>query len=69
MIPIESPLMFAGFHESVLRNFGPLFQQLGITAAQGRSREHELHGKACSRMAKFAASREIRWRECWFPAT
>src|SRR3984885_2618878 len=35
MIPIETPMMFAGFHESVLRNFGPLFQQLGITAVQG----------------------------------
>jgi len=35
MMPIETPLMFAGFHENVLRNFGPLFQQLGITAVQG----------------------------------
>ena len=35
MIPIETPMMFAGFHENVLRNFGPLFQQLGITTVQG----------------------------------
>jgi hypothetical protein len=35
MVPIETPLMFAGFHENVLRDFGPLFEQLGITAAQG----------------------------------
>src|SRR6202453_2865710 len=35
MMPIETPMMFAGFHENVLRNFGPLFQQLGITAVQG----------------------------------
>jgi hypothetical protein len=35
MVPIETPLMFAGFHENVLRDFGPLFAQLGITAAQG----------------------------------
>jgi hypothetical protein len=35
MVPIETPLMFAGFAENVLRNFGPLFQQLGITAVQG----------------------------------
>jgi len=35
MLPIETPLMFAGFGESVLRNFGPLFQQLGMTAVQG----------------------------------
>jgi hypothetical protein len=35
MTPIETPLMFAGFHENVLREFGPLFQQLGIQAVQG----------------------------------
>jgi hypothetical protein len=35
MIPIETPLMFSGFHENVLRDFGPLFDQLGITAVAG----------------------------------
>lgn len=35
MVPIETPLMFAGFHENVLSNFGPLFRQLGISAVQG----------------------------------
>jgi hypothetical protein len=35
MTPIESPLTFSGFHEDVLRQFGPMFQQLGITAVQG----------------------------------
>jgi hypothetical protein len=35
MVPIETPLMFSGFHENVLRDFGPLFDQLGITAVQG----------------------------------
>ncbi len=35
MTPVETPLIFSGFHESVLREFGPLFQQLGLTAAQG----------------------------------
>jgi hypothetical protein len=35
MVPIETPLMFSGFHEAVIRSFGPLFQQLGITAVQG----------------------------------
>jgi len=35
MVPIETPLMFAGFHENVLRNFSPLFRQLGIAAVQG----------------------------------
>ena len=35
MVPIETPLMFSGFHENVLRDFGPLFEQLGITVAQG----------------------------------
>ncbi|MEK7753202.1 MAG: hypothetical protein AAB654_14860, partial [Acidobacteriota bacterium] len=35
LTPIETPLSFAGFHESVLREFGPLFQQLGVTPVQG----------------------------------
>jgi hypothetical protein len=35
MAPIETPLVFSGFHENVLREFGPLFDQLGITAVQG----------------------------------
>lgn len=35
MVPIETPLTFSGFNQSVLREFGPLFQQLGVTAVQG----------------------------------
>ena len=35
LTPIETPLSFAGFHESVLREFGPLFQQLGVVPVQG----------------------------------
>ena len=35
MVPIATPLMFSGFQENVLRDFGPLFEQLGITAVQG----------------------------------
>jgi hypothetical protein len=35
MVPIETPLTFSGFHENVLREFGPIFQQLGVTAVQG----------------------------------
>ncbi|HTM48724.1 MAG TPA: hypothetical protein VL285_08595 [Bryobacteraceae bacterium] len=35
LTPIETPLTFAGFHENVLREFGPMFQQLGVTAVQG----------------------------------
>ena len=35
MAPIESPLVFSGFHENVLREFGPMFNQMGITAVQG----------------------------------
>jgi hypothetical protein len=35
MVPIETPLTFSGFHENVLREFGPLFEQLGIAAVQG----------------------------------
>jgi hypothetical protein len=35
MIPIETPLSFAGFNEGVLREFSPFFQQLGMTVAAG----------------------------------
>ena len=35
MIPIETPLTFAGFHENVLREFSPFFQQMGLTVAAG----------------------------------
>lgn len=33
--PIETPLMFSGFNESVLQEFGPLFKQLGVNPVQG----------------------------------
>jgi hypothetical protein len=35
MVPIETPLSFAGFNEGVLREFSPFFQQLGMTVAAG----------------------------------
>jgi hypothetical protein len=35
MVPIETPLSFAGFHDNVVREFGPLFQQMGMTVAAG----------------------------------
>ena len=35
MVPIETPLTFAGFHEATLREFRPWFDQMGITPVQG----------------------------------
>jgi hypothetical protein len=35
MVPIETPLTFAGFNEGVLREFSPFFQQMGMTVAAG----------------------------------
>ncbi len=35
LTPIETPLVLSGFGESSLREFGPLFRQLGFTAVQG----------------------------------
>src|SRR6185503_16536777 len=35
LTPIETPLTFSGFNDNVLREFGPMFQQLGVTAVQG----------------------------------
>jgi hypothetical protein len=37
MIPIETPLTFAGFHENVMHEFSPFFQQMGMTVAAGGS--------------------------------
>jgi hypothetical protein len=35
MEPIEAPLAFSGFTDDTLREFGPLFRQMGIHMAQG----------------------------------
>jgi hypothetical protein len=35
MVPIATPLLFAGFNENVLHEFAPLFNELGVTAVQG----------------------------------
>ena len=35
MVPIDTPITFAGFHENVLREFSPFFQQMGMTVAAG----------------------------------
>ncbi|HMD71165.1 MAG TPA: hypothetical protein VKF41_07460 [Bryobacteraceae bacterium] len=43
MVPIEAPLVFSGFTENTLREFGPMFQQLGVAAAQGGGAGTALH--------------------------
>lgn len=35
MVPIETPLTFAGFGEDSLREFSPFFQQMGLSVAAG----------------------------------
>jgi hypothetical protein len=35
LTPIDTPLTFSGFNENVLHEFGPMFQQLGVSAVQG----------------------------------
>jgi hypothetical protein len=35
MVPIETPLAFAGFHEQTLKDFQSYFDQMGVTAVQG----------------------------------
>ncbi len=37
LTPIETPLAFSGFHEMTLREFGGVFQQLGLRVVQGGS--------------------------------
>ncbi len=44
MVPIESPLVFSGFKDSTLQDFGPMFQQLGIAVSQGGAAGSTLHG-------------------------
>ncbi len=35
LTPIDTPLVFSGFHESSMREFAPLLRQMGVQAAQG----------------------------------
>ena len=35
LIPIDSPLVLSGFTEATMREFGPMFKQMGISLAQG----------------------------------
>ena len=35
LVPIEAPVVLSGFTESALREFGPMFQQMGVNAVQG----------------------------------
>jgi hypothetical protein len=35
LVPIESPVVLSGFTEESLRQFGPMFQQMGVNAVQG----------------------------------
>lgn len=35
LVPIETPLALAGFHESTLRDFLPFFEQMGVSAVHG----------------------------------
>ena len=35
MVPIETPLTLSGFNEGALKEFAPIFQQLGMSAVQG----------------------------------
>jgi len=44
MVPIEAPLSFSGFSDNTLREFSPIFQQLGITPVQGGAAAGDQHG-------------------------
>jgi hypothetical protein len=35
LVPIETPLSLSGFHEETLRQFRPVFEQMGLAAVQG----------------------------------
>src|SRR6476661_5232530 len=43
--PIETPMMFSGFSSSVLKQFEPVFSNMGVTAVQGGSAAGNLSTK------------------------
>ena len=42
MVPIESPLLFSGFTQSTLGQFGPMFHQLGYRRVEAGGRGRDL---------------------------
>ena len=43
--PIDTPMMFSGFNSSVLKQFEPVFSQMGVTAVQGGAAAGKLSAK------------------------
>jgi len=43
--PIDTPMMFSGFNANVLKQFEPVFSQMGVTAVQGGSAAGNLSAK------------------------
>ena len=66
MAPIESPLTFSGFHEDVLREFGPMFQQLGISAVQGGASGSDSQSASRPRVGRLRCSPATRSPACWY---
>jgi hypothetical protein len=44
MVPIESPLLFSGFSQATMEQFGPLLHELGIAAVQAGGTGADLKG-------------------------
>ena len=64
MVPIETPISFAGFHENVLREFGPFFQQMGMTVAAGGASSTLTDAKPAPAQRSGRRSRS-RWCSLW----
>lgn len=43
--PIDTPMMFSGFSSTVLKQFEPMFSQMGVTAVQGGASAGNLSAK------------------------
>jgi hypothetical protein len=43
--PIDTPMMFSGFSSNVLKQFEPMFSQMGVTAVQGGASAGKLSAK------------------------
>ena len=60
MTPIETPLTFSGFQRTCCEEFGPLFQQLGISAVQGGASGAIYTTKPAPGLAELAEARRRR---------
>jgi hypothetical protein len=68
LVPIDSPLALSGITESTMRDFGPMFQQMGIHAVQGGGGGGAVQSNKPAPGWEKASTRAIPWPACWWLA-